>query len=747
VVGRKHHTSAPETSSGALVSSLPANASAIAAGVVAPIVAAVRVPAARLRAVARVHRYVAVIAVPGTLLLAWQVRRAMLVGQQWSLATLGLFAAFVVLGEFRPIRLSRRDEEEEILTSTTFTFALLLSSGLAAAVVVRALVCALPTLMGRKPLWKSTFNAAQYTIALVLANASLRLLSNVPRPGHAHFLTADLPAILVAAIIYFAVNNALTGTALALAQDAPVLAYLRHDFVFQASTAGVLLALAPIVVVCSERSLLMVPLFALPMGAVYTSASMAHDKHQALHDALTNLPNRRLFRDRVNQAVVSARRSRTPVAVMLLDLDRFKEVNDTLGHHIGDLLLQQVATRLQETLREGDTIARLGGDEYAVLLPVVSGATAAEAVAEKLVQALETPFTIRSWTFDIDASIGIAVSPEHGDTVDALMQRADVAMYVAKEGRTGFELYSADRDRHSPRRLALLGDLRRAIDDHNSLVLHYQPKADMRTGGIRGVEALLRWNHPEHGTIPPDEFIPLAEHTGLIRPVTLFVLDEALAQCRRWNDSGVRVGMAVNLSVRNLYDPSFADEVAGLLRKWQVPASQLELEITESVIMADPMRAMAVLARLSELGVGLSLDDFGVGYSSLAYLKRLPVTEIKIDKSFVMNISHDESDAMIVRSTIGLARSLGMRVVAEGVETEATWTRLVSLGCDVAQGFYLCRPKPAEELTAWLATAKISPADGSDDAEWISPEEASGKAPSLQEVVRRLGASGVVSGE
>src|SRR5581483_8474721 len=569
MVGRKRQASVPETSSGTLVSSLPVNA---VAPMVAPIAAAVRVPAARLRAVARVHRYVAAVAVPGTLLLAWQVRRAMLVGQHWSLASLALFAAFVVLGEFRPIRLSRRDEEEEILTSTTFTFAILISSGLAAAVVVRALVCALPTLMRRKPLWKSTFNAAQYTIALVLAGGSLRLLSGVPRSGDAHFLTADLPAIMVAAFVYFAVNNALTGTALALAQDAPVLGYLRHDFVFQSSTAGVLLALAPIVVVCAERSLLMVPLFALPMGAVYTSASIAHDKHQALHDALTNLPNRRLFRDRVNQAVVNARRSHTPVAVMLIDLDRFKEVNDTLGHHIGDLLLQQVATRLQETLREGDTIARLGGDEYAVLLPVVSGAVAAEAVAEKLVQALETPFTIRSWTFDIDASIGIAVSPEHGDTVDALMQRADVAMYVAKEGRTGFELYSADRDRHSPRRLALLGDLRRAID-HEDLILHYQPKADMRSGGVRGVEALLRWNHPDHGTIPPDEFIPLAEHTGLIRPLTLFVLDEALAQCRRWNDAGVAVGMAVNLSVRNLYDPSFADEVAGLLRKWQVPAS------------------------------------------------------------------------------------------------------------------------------------------------------------------------------
>jgi len=578
-----------------------------------------------------VVRYVAAVTGPGLALLAFEILRAATVARNWSWAELAVFFVFVVLGEFRPIKLNRRDEQEEILTSTTFTFAILLSSGLAAAIVVRALVSALPGLLRRKQWWKAAFNVAQYTIALVAAGATLHMLSGVPRHGAQAFHTADMPAMLVAAFVYFAVNNALAGTALALVQDTPVAQFLSHDLAFQGMTAGVLLALAPIVVVCSERSLWMVPLFALPMAAVYSSATIALDRHQALHDALTDLPNRRLFRDRVNQAVITARRTREPVAVMIIDLDRFKEVNDTLGHHIGDILLQQVASRLQDTLREGDTIARLGGDEFAVLLPVVSGPVAAAGVAEKLVSALETPFTIRGWTFDIDASIGIAVSPEHGETVDALMQRADVAMYVAKESRAGFELYSADRDRHSPRRLALLGDLRRALDD-GSLSLSYQPKADMRTGGVRGLEALLRWNHPEHCDVPPDEFIPLAEHTGLIRPLTLYVLDHALAQCRAWADDGVPVGIAVNLSVRNLYDPSFADEVAEMLARHGVPSERLEFEITESVIMADPMRAMAVLARLSDLGVGLSLDDFGVGYSSLAYLKRLPVTEIKIDK-------------------------------------------------------------------------------------------------------------------
>ncbi|MEO7837565.1 MAG: bifunctional diguanylate cyclase/phosphodiesterase, partial [Acidimicrobiales bacterium] len=386
---------------------------------------------------------------------------------------------------------------------------------------------------------------------------------------------------------------------------------------------------------------------------------------------------------------------------------------------------------LQSMIREGDTIARLGGDEFAILLPVVAGDEAADQVAAKLLRSLEEPFVLTGWSFDIEASIGTAVYPLHGEDVDSLLQRADVAMYVAKEARTGHEVYSADRDRHSPRRLSLLGDLRKALEA-GQLAMHYQPKADMRAGGIVGVEALLRWHHPTYGLIPPDEFIPLAEHTGLIKPLTMFVLEEALSQCHAWRQDGLQVGVAVNLSVRNLYDPRFPDEVQRLLASWRVEARFLEFEITESVIMADPQRAGSVLGRLSALGVGLSLDDFGVGYSSLAYLRRLPVTEIKIDKSFVMNITDNESDAMIVRSTIGLARSLGLRVVAEGVENEATWSRLVALGCDVAQGYYFCRPKPAYELTPWLLDLPTPPAL---DA---LLGEAAARLPSLEEVCRRL---------
>ena len=681
----------------------------------------------------RVRSYVVAVVFLGLAAIGAEVARAPGRLGEVDLPQLLLFGAFVLLGELRPIRLPRGDEQEEIVTSATFTFAVLLTAGLAPAMVVRAVVALVPGALGRKPWWKALFNVSQYGLSLAVAGVVLRALSDVPRSSDVAFLRGDVGAILATGVVYFVVNNAVTGIALALAQDTPVLSYLRSDFFFQAGIAAVLLGLAPVAVVSAQFSLVLVPLFALPLVAVYSSASVSLERHQALHDALTNLPNRRLFRDRVHQVVVTGKRTGQPAAVMILDLDRFKEVNDTLGHHIGDLLLQQVGVRLQTTLREGDTIARLGGDEFAILLPHVAGEAAAAQVARKVVEVLEEPFTLKGWTFDIEASIGIALFPEHGHSVDTLMQRADVAMYLAKESRAGFELYHADRDRHSPRRLALLGELRRGIEG-GDLVVHYQPKADMRTGGIRGVEALVRWSHPEHGHIPPDEFIPLAEHTGMIRMLTLFVLEEALKQCRSWQDEGLQLGVAVNLSVRNLYDPSFADEVARLLGKWRVEPHMLELEITESVIMADPMRAMAVLARLSALGVGLSLDDFGVGYSSLAYLKKLPVTEIKIDKSFVMNICSDESDALIVRSTIGLARSLGLRVVAEGVETEEAWARLVALGCDVAQGHHLCRPQPADELGRWLATVPIASGP-------LVTAATGSSLPSVEEVCLRLSAA------
>ena len=435
---------------------------------------------------------------------------------------------------------------------------------------------------------------------------------------------------------------------------------------------------------------------------------------QALHDPLTGLPNRELLADRVGQAIRTADRELRPAALLLLDLNRFKDINDTLGHHHGDQLLIQVSQRIGRALREADTVARLGGDEFAVLLPGAS-ADGAGAVADKLRTALQQPLSIGGVALDLDASIGVAVYPEHGSDAAELLQHADVAMYVAKQAHAGFLVYDPAVDEHSPRRLALLGGLRRALD-RGELVLHYQPKADLRSGRIQGVEALVRWQHPEHGLLGPDEFIPVAERTGLIHPLTRWVLDAALDQAALWRHAGLRLTVAVNVSTRNLLDPAFPDQVAGQLTTWKVPAEVLLLEVTESAVMAEPDRALEVLGRLHALGVGLAVDDFGTGYSSMAYLKELPVDELKIDRSFVSQMATSPNDAVIVRSTIDLGHNLGLRVVAEGVETQRAWDELAGLGCDTAQGYLLGRPVPAAELEQQLSESAKPAADAEADA-------------------------------
>jgi diguanylate cyclase (GGDEF)-like protein len=424
-------------------------------------------------------------------------------------------------------------------------------------------------------------------------------------------------------------------------------------------------------------------------------------RQQALSDALTGLPNRILLLDRTAQAIRQADRELVPAALLLIDLDRFKEVNDTLGHHCGDQLLVQVGQRLRAALRGVDTVARLGGDEFAVLLPRITTDEGAATVASKLQAALQEPFTLQGLALEVEASIGLALYPEHGSDPDELLQHADIAMYVAKETHAGFVLFDPKQDQHSPRRLALLGELRRAIEGRQ-LLLHYQPKIDAHTGQILGVEALVRWQHPEHGLVPPGEFIPLAERTGLIGPLTHYVMDAALQQCRQWRQAGHELAVAVNVSARRLLDLAFPDEVGGLLARWDVPARLLVVEITESAIMADPAHAMQILGRLNRMGVQLSIDDFGTGYSSMAYLKSLPVDELKVDRSFVSQMTSNSSDAVIVRSTVDLGRNLGLRVVAEGVEDQTTLEALDALGCDAVQGFHVSRPVTPDDLIDWL---------------------------------------------
>jgi diguanylate cyclase (GGDEF)-like protein/PAS domain S-box-containing protein len=428
--------------------------------------------------------------------------------------------------------------------------------------------------------------------------------------------------------------------------------------------------------------------------------SEATISHMAYYDTLTDLPNRTLLRDCLQEAMITASDQRHYVGLLLIDLDRFREINDTLGHHRGDILLQQIGPRLRAVLRDADLIARLGGDEFAVLLPIIDKEDISF-IAEKILKVLEKPFLIEKIPIVIEASIGIALSPDHGENPDGLIQRADIAMYVAKENKKGYAIYSSEVDKHSSRRLALLGELRDAIEsDH--LFLVYQPKIHLQTGRIVGVEALVRWQHPQHGVIPPDEFITVAEHTGLIKPLTLWVVKSALRQCSEWHDAGRRLSVAVNLSARNLEDPNLPDQIAELLDGFGIFPSFLELEITESALMVNPIDAMETLTHLNEMGIQLSIDDFGTGYSSLGYLKRLPVNQIKIDKSFVMEMATDEDDAMIVQSTIELTHHLGLTVVAEGVESQEVLNKLTALDCDAAQGYYISRPINASALNSWF---------------------------------------------
>ena len=469
---------------------------------------------------------------------------------------------------------------------------------------------------------------------------------------------------------------------------------------------------------------LWIGLFAVIVVASRRLRQQAADReHQALSDALTGLPNRTMFHDLVQRTILGAQRKKKLVAVMLMDLDRFKEVNDTLGHHNGDLLLQRIAQRLQGVLRDGETIARLGGDEFAVLIPDVADRQACVHVAKRLLKTLEEPVVVGGLALQCEGSIGIALYPEHGKQVEAIMRAADVAMYVTKEQRSGHEFYDAalHEHRHDAGRLALVGELRRAMDEAE-LVLHYQPKVDLQTGKVKGVEALARWNHPERGLLSPDEFIPLAERSNLLRPMTVYLLDTALRQCNAWRARGLDISIAVNLSMQNLLDLRLPNDVARLLTSWRLPPGSLELEITESTIMSDQRRAMSILTRLNKMGVTLSIDDFGTGYSSLAYLQELPVSAVKIDKSFVLTMDSDPGNATIVQSTIDLGHNLGLKVIAEGVETERIYGDLAKMGCDYAQGFFLSKPLSPQKMSVWLdvfMSAKLpaSPAPGEPEPE------------------------------
>jgi diguanylate cyclase (GGDEF)-like protein len=595
-----------------------------------------------------------------------------------------LLIGLTVVLEAVMLRVPGQIDDIRVSASSLTGFSALALYGIGPGLAASALGLAVYDLAIRRaePL-KAAFNAAQSTLAVGAAGLVLH------RAGHGPAAWAT------AAAVQLLINNACTMRVTSLAMGAPFWPHVRAGLPAMASD-GALLAYTPIVCTVVRVDGWLLALVVVPFAALYWSGRQAdRRRHEALHDGLTGLPNRLHFGRRLRQEL---RRGLGTVDVVLLDLDGFKEVNDALGHAHGDALLEHVARRLQTCVGEGDLVARLGGDGFGVLLCGVGDPVL---VAQRLRVAVAEPLILGEMRLQVSASAGIARWPEHGDDADTILRHADVALHIVKTERTGVEVYDLANDPNSADQLALLGELREGIP-RGELAVHYQPKLTLASGLVQGVEALVRWEHPRRGLLGPGDFLDLAARGDLMPALTAAVLDAALAQVAAWRREGLDLAVAVNVPPEALHDRAMPATVAAALERHGLDGTALRLEITESSLMRDAARAVEVLEALRALGVRVAIDDFGTGYSSLAWLKRLPVNELKIDRSFVMEMDDRASDAAIVQSTITLGQTLGLEVVAEGVETTQALERLRGFGCDVAQGYLISRPLPADELTAWL---------------------------------------------
>jgi diguanylate cyclase (GGDEF)-like protein len=601
-----------------------------------------------------------------------------------------VMAVLAVLVDSRPYVVADRRTSAVILPSICFTFAITLAWGFGPALAVQLIAVTVAGWRMRQALRRTLHLAVQHTVALAAASAVAALagLTIGPRP---HWDDAVLTVAAATAWILARYGLAAL-TSLATSSRRP-----RKPGVELLATAALLL-LGPVVLATAQVGLPFVPLVLLALHAVHRMVRSAGESERAWRvDALTGLPNRRAL-----EASITERR---PLALLLLDLDRFRNVNEALGHSLGDRLLIEVAHRLSDVVPAHDLVVRLGGDEFAVLATRVDGAPGARRIARHLAEALNRPFAVNGLSVDVSASIGIALRTERGGDGAELLRAAEAAMYDAKQRGDQVAIYGPEAAHHSPDRLALLADLRRVLREDapdDGIMLFYQPQIAIATGEVVGVEALLRWRHPERGMVGPEELIRVAEPTPVMRLLTDRVLHEVIAQLSVWRTAGRPLRASVNVSVRDLHSGDIADRVGELLSAYAVPPDLLQLEITESALMADPHRVLSTITRLDRMGIAISLDDFGTGFSSLQHLRRLPLAEVKIDRSFVLGMATDRGDAAIVRSVVDLAEALGLRAVAEGVEDERTWRLLAAAGCHAAQGWFHARPMPAEDLADWL---------------------------------------------
>jgi diguanylate cyclase (GGDEF)-like protein len=656
-----------------------------------------------------VRGYLGCVYAAGALALGW-----VFVSAQWSVpgplrVMIAVMVVLLVVGEFLPIRLWSRGSFQEYTFSGAFALVLLQTGPLVYAVLPQLLALLLVEIRQRRSIKIAAFNLAQNTLMFVLARLAISAVENVGTGAVLGVPAArQLAGFALGALVYFVVNNALTATIIALSGGESVWSSIITTMREEIPVTPLVLGLAPMFAASLEFSIWTAPLCLMLIIAVRAAAKISTEHEiAALHDALTGLPNRTLLLSRLTESLHGVRPDR-PSALLMIDLDHFKEVNDSLGHAAGDELLELVATRLAATVGPRDTVARLGGDEFAIVVDETTAADA-EALAARVARALGESFQLAEVTLNVAASVGVAMAPERSLDADTLMRHADLALYSAKQERGRHMVYNPRSEEHSTNSSATMGELRVGID-RGELRVHFQPKISVRTGQITGVEALVRWEHPTRGLLTPARFLPAAENTPLIAPLTEQVIDEALAAVARWRMLGAAQNVSINLTARQVANQDLPRQIEAALSAHGLPGEALTVEVTESCLIANPVRTKEVLNDLRTTGVGLSIDDFGTGYSSFTQLRDLPVTEIKIDKSFVTPVTGSTANAAIVKSAIDLGHNLGLHVVAEGVETFDCLDVLTEMGCDVMQGYLLARPMTADCLTAW-STAQAAATD------------------------------------